>query len=305
MLFTRRLARWLVLVLIAYLLVVLMFTLFQRSLIYFPAQTPRLLARTSGLGTARVEDVTVVADDGIELHGWHFRPSAAKTASAEPDPAVGSLAGAPRVAIYFSGNAGHRGYRIEEAQLLNRLGCHVLLFDYRGYGDNAGSPTEEALAGDARSVWRYVTQQQQVAPGRVILVGESLGGGVAVRLASECCEQGTPPGGLVLRATFSSLVDVASWHYPWLPVAWALEERYPSIERAPRITCPILQFHGTRDTIVPESLGRRLFAAFPEMSSSGQTKRYIELPGVDHNDILERAEDEIEGALRDWLAQLD
>jgi fermentation-respiration switch protein FrsA (DUF1100 family) len=177
----------------------------------------------------------------------------------------------------------------------------VFIFDYRGYGENAGSPTEEALSADAQSVWEYATDERKIAPDRFILYGESLGGGVAVRLASELSEAGTPPGALILRSTFTSLVDMGSHHYPWLPVRLVMVDRFPSAERIPAVTCPILQIHGARDTIIPIKFGRRLFETAPEASATGIPKRFVELPKADHNDVIFVAEPEMRQAVGEFL----
>ena len=117
------------------------------------------------------QDVDFHAADGTRLHGWYF-----------PHPT-------PRAVVLFAhGNAGNIAGRTEVARRLHRLGASLLLFDYRGYGENPGSPSEEALAADARTMWDYVTVKRKVASDRVYVYGESLGGGVATRLAAEMCE---------------------------------------------------------------------------------------------------------------------
>jgi fermentation-respiration switch protein FrsA (DUF1100 family) len=188
-----------------------------------------------------------------------------------------------------------------ECETFTQLGCHVFIFDYRGYGENPGSPSEERLAADARAAWKYTTETRGVAPPRVLLAGESLGGGVAVRLAAEVSAADTLPGGLILRSTFSSLIDAGAYHYPWVPVRWALIDRYPSTERIPGVRCPILQFHGTRDTVIPLALGRQLFSAAPATSATGVAKRFVELPNADHNDVLLVAEPEMRHAVQEFL----
>ena len=119
----------------------------------------------------------------------------------------------------------------------------------------------------------------------IVVCGHSLGGAVATRLAAEMCEAGTPPGGLILRATFSSLTDEAAWHYPFFPVRMLLLDRYPSAERMGSVSCPVIQIHGALDDIVPIELGRKLFASVPERSASGIGKQFVELPRTGHNDI--------------------
>lgn len=282
-----------------YLLVFVMLYAMQRSMTYFPHKQHTIEPAAAGLPDGAVGAVSLLTDDGVTLNGWHVLPSGQRARDAEEFDRA--LAEARWVVLYFSGNAGHRGYRGIECELLASCGCHVFLFDYRGYGDNQGEPSEEALASDARRVWKYATVERHVPAERVILFGESLGGGVAVRLASECCGEGTAPGGLILRSTFSSLVDVAAIHYPWLPVRWAMHERYPSTERIGGVTCPILQLHGTADSIVPISSARQLFAVAPEQSSSGVPKRFVPLDGADHNDVLDVAGFEVADAVREFL----
>jgi pimeloyl-ACP methyl ester carboxylesterase len=125
-----------------------------------------------------------------------------------------------------------------------------------------------------------------------------------VRLAAELCERQTAPAALILRSTFTSLVDVGCYHYPWLPVRLVLTERYPSAERAPAVTCPVLQLHGVNDTIVPLHLGKKLFDAFPSTAASGMAKRFVTLTDADHNDVLWVADDEMRAALSRLFAEL-
>jgi fermentation-respiration switch protein FrsA (DUF1100 family) len=287
---------------ISYLIVLFMLAFFQRSLIYLPSRAPRIEAADAGLGTGRVSTVTLDTDDGLRLRGWYVLPDGSPTGSLVEDDVYPDHGGP--VILYFSGNAGNRAYRTQDFELLAELGCHVLVFDYRGYGDNAGSPSEERLAADAHAVWRYAAETRGIAADRLILLGESLGGGVAVRLAAELSEAGTPPGGLILRATFSSLVDAAAYHYPWLPVRLLMIDRFPSADRIPRVTCPILHIHGSRDQIVPIQLGRKLHAAAREQSSTGIAKRFVQLPNAGHNDILLVAEDEFRQAVGEFLQRI-
>jgi fermentation-respiration switch protein FrsA (DUF1100 family) len=292
----RRIVLW-------YLIILVMLALFQRRLIYQPTQADSIDPQFAGLLAGQCERLSVETTDGLQLHGWHLR--AASAGSAASVAKTSDVASGAPVVIYFPGNAGHRGYRAIELDLLARLGADVYLFDYRGYGDNPGSPSEEKLAEDARSVWHMVTGKLGAKPAHVFLLGESLGGGVATRLAADVCAAGTPPGGLILRSTFSSLVDVAAHHYWWLPVRAVLVDRFPSTERIATVTCPILVIHGTADTIVPFSYGQRLFDAAPEKSQQSIAKTFATLRGAGHNDILFVARDEYRQAVREFLERVN
>jgi uncharacterized protein len=290
----RRIVLW-------YVIILVMLALIQRRLIYQPTQADSIEPEFAGLLSGHYETVTVNTTDGLELRGWYVH-AASPTPTAHVSGSSNGQGSAP-VVIYFPGNAGHRGYRALELDVISRLGAAVYLFDYRGYGDNPGSPSEERLADDARSIWRTVTERG-AKPSQVFLLGESLGGGVATRLAAEVCAAGTPPGGLILRSTFSSLVDVAAHHYWWLPVRVLLIDRFPSTERIAAVTCPILVIHGTADEIVPFSNGQRLFDAAPEKSRQAIAKTFAPLRGAGHNDILYVARDEYRKAVQDFFERV-
>jgi hypothetical protein len=256
----------------------------QRALTFMPWKIRPVPREPTGRGPDRLLDVTVTAYDGLPLHGWHFLPGERSTAG---DPDAARLEAGELVVLYFPGNAGHRALRGAYANTLARLNCHVFLFDYRGYGDNDGTPTEAALHADARACWNALTQNRQIPADRIVIYGESLGGGVAVRLASDLCRERTPPAGLVLCGTFSSLVDAAQYHYPLLPAALLVKDRFDSAGAMPEMTAPLLMIHGLRDDVVPLDLGRKLFAAAPEQSSKGIAKTLIVLPNAGHNDVIE------------------
>ena len=227
---------------------------FQRHLIYLPSPGPVPPAASVLPGG---EDVTFETADGLHLGGW-FVPGAAARG-----PAV----------LVCNGNGGDRSMRAALAAALSRMGLAVLLFDYRGYGGNPGSPTEEGLAADARAALDYLAGRPEVDPARVVYLGESLGAAVALRLAVE-----RPPAALVLRSPFASLAEIGRRHYPMLPVSLLLRDRYDSAALARRLSAPLLVVAGGRDRIVPASHSRHLFAAAP------QPKRLVVLDGADHND---------------------
>jgi uncharacterized protein len=223
----------------------------QRRLIYFPIADLPLVG-------AGGEPVTFETSDGLRLGAWFF-------AGSGPPPRL--------TLLVFHGNGGNRFDRLPLAAALRQHGVQVLLTDYRGYAGNPGSPTEEGLAIDARAALSYLQSRADVDRSRIVYFGESLGTGVAMRLATE-----RAPAGLILRSPFTSMVDVGGYHYPLLPVRWLLRDRFSSIDRASDIRCPVLVIAGDRDSIVPIDHTRHLYAAFRS------PKTLVEIPGADHND---------------------
>ena len=227
----------------------------QRTLIYFPDPYVRDAAAA---GLSDVETVAFETADGVKLGGW-FVPA--------------RQAAAPMTVVVFNGNAGNRSYRGSLASALRDRGYAVLLFDYRGYGGNAGAPTQNGLEADARAARAYLAQRPDVDASRLVYFGESLGAAVAVGLAAE-----HPPAALVLRSPFTSMADVGAVHYPILPVRLLLRDRYDSIGRIARIAAPLLVIAGSRDAIVPFAQSRQLYEA------AAEPKTLVVIDGADHND---------------------
>lgn len=229
----------------------------QRPMLY-PAFGGRTAPSQAGL--PGVEEVTLTTPDGETLLAW-WKP-----------PAPGA-----RTILFLHGNAGNLAMRAGRIQLLTADGTGLLLPAYRGYSGSTGSPTEEGLATDARTAFDWLAAH--VDPAGIVLLGESLGSGVAVRLAQE-----RPVAGVILDAPYTSTADVARGLYWWLPVGLLMKDQYPSIERIAGVRAPILVLHGDRDGVVPFALGKRLFAAAPE------PKRFLQISGGGHSGNIERPE---------------
>jgi fermentation-respiration switch protein FrsA (DUF1100 family) len=237
----------------------------QRRLMYFP--DPNVPAPAS-LGLSPVEAVTIPVAGAGALHGW-FLPGLVR-----PSFTV----------IVFNGNAGNRAYRAPLGAALRRRGANVLLFDYRGFGGNAGVPTQNGLEADARAARAYLAKRRDVDPARLVYFGESLGTAVAIALAVE-----QAPAALILRSPFTSMVEVGQLHYPILPVRWLLRDRFLSIDAIAKLRSPVLVIAGDRDSIVPLELSRRLY------DRATGPKQLIVLQGADHNDaVLSHGEQLIE-----------
>lgn len=296
--------RLVILAIQVYLTCLIPLVFFQRSLIYHPSRSASLPA-AQAISRTSVIDIRVKSHDGLTLNGWLL--IAGNRTGKNESEALNLLEkeGNP-VILYFPGNAGQRSRRLVPMEVLTSLNAHVVLVDYRGYGDNPGTPSEASFANDARSVWNYLTAELNVSPRRIVIYGESLGGGVATRLAGELCKSGIEPGGLIVQSTFNSLVAVAQKHFPVLPISLLLVDRYPSDRRINSVTCPILQIHGQQDQIVPLENGQRLFDAAPAASTSGIAKQQIVMPTTDHNDVYDSQRDSalLQEGLRDFLEQV-
>jgi uncharacterized protein len=212
--------------------------LFQRQLLYLPDRNrPELL----GLENVGVREVMLSTEDGLSLLSWYL--------PARP--------GRPVIA-YFHGNGGHIGYRAERLLRFAREGYGVLMAEYRGYGGNPGAPTEAGFYADGRAALAFL-DRDGVAPNRLVLYGESLGSGVAVALAVQ-----HEIGALILEAPPTSVAEVAQCHFPYVPAARMVTDRFDSLSRIGQVKAPILLLHGERDRVVPVRYGRALLAAAPE-----------------------------------------
>ena len=248
----------------------------QRRMIYFPTQNVSRLADLS----LSAEEVSFITEDGLTLTAW-FLP-------ADSEDPLGTV-------LVFNGNAGNRSHRLPLGEALARAGYSVLLVDYRGYGGNPGGPTEEGLAADARGALAYLRSRADVDSGRIVYFGESLGAGVAVRLAAA-----QPPAALIMRSPFTSLADIASVHYPVIPVSLLLQDRYESIDIIGGIEAPLLVIAGSADRIVPSEQSTRLFDA------ANEPKRLVVVENAGHNDLAllagEEMVREMVAFLRDWMS---
>jgi fermentation-respiration switch protein FrsA (DUF1100 family) len=226
----------------------------QRRLIYFPSA---VVPRPETLGLRDVEQITFPTSDGLTLNGWFL---------STPAPSRFTV-------LVFNGNAGNRAHRAAFADALRPFGLNVFLFDYRGYGGNAGSPTETGLRLDARAARSYLLTRADVEAARLVYFGESLGTAVASELAVA-----HPPAALILRSPFSSAIALGQHHYPSVPVRWMLRDTFETKERISRIHTPLLVIAGDRDSIVPIAESRQVFEA------ASEPKSLLVVAGADHND---------------------
>ena len=241
----------------------------QRRLVYFPSRgqwgTPR------DLGMA-YEDVRITTEDGVRLHGWFVPAQASK----------GTI-------LFFHGNAGNVSHRIDSIRIFRSLGYHTLIFDYRGYGQSEGKPSEEGTYRDAEAARRYLVEQRGVAPEKIVLFGRSLGGPIAAWLAKEHA-----PGTLILESTFTSLNDMAARLYWFVPVRLLSRFKYNTLAYAKQARCPILVIHSPEDDIVPYRFGRRLY------EESSEPKEFLQIQG-NHNTGFQIAGEAYVRGLREFF----
>ena len=257
---------------------VLLYTL-QDRFIYYP--TPALKATPADLNMP-FEDVTFHTPDGVKLHAW-FVPG---TATGDP------------VVLVLHGNDGNIGQRVGTVRQLRGLGLAVLIIDYRGYGRSEGKPSETGLYADARTAWEYLTIERGYAPGRVVLLGRSLGGAVATRLAWSLADQGRErPAGLIVESSFTSLVDMGQLQYPYMPIRLLARQRFDSIGRIGEVGVPVLISHSVEDEFIPVQQARRLYAA------AAEPKQWLEMVGGHGRSNFETGE-AYERGMAEFLATL-
>lgn len=234
-----------------YLLFMLLAFFGQEIIIYFPDRQVSATPKTIGLS---YDEAWLTTSDQERIQSW-FVPGR------DDMPAV----------LFCHGNASNiaTASHLETLRILHSLGLSVLIFDYRGFGQSSGSPTEEGTYRDARAAWNHLVADRGFAAGEIIIWGRSLGGGIASYLAGQKKECRA----LVLESTFSSIPAMARRLFPFWPLKAGIRHRYPVVEHVRGVACPVLVMHSRQDETVPYGLGRKVYAAAPE------PKRFVELRG--------------------------
>jgi fermentation-respiration switch protein FrsA (DUF1100 family) len=228
-----------------------MFESLINQFIYYP--DPHWIVTPDRLGL-EAQEVHLSPEPGVQLHAWFF-------------PHQNPLA----TLLFCHGNAGNVSHRLENVYHLLRTGFQVLLFDYRGYGHSSGRPSEEGLYRDAAAAWEHLAAREDTASAPRIIFGRSLGGAVAVELATQ-----VKADGLIIESTFTSIRTLARLVFP-LPLP-RLPVKYDSLSKIGQIEMSLLSVHGERDELIPFADGLLLFAAAPE------PKAWYPIPNAGHND---------------------
>jgi hypothetical protein len=234
---------------------------------YRAAPADNLAARKLGLPVESVQDIRIDINDGDTLKGWLIRHRESED-PVNPTPLV----------IYFAGNAGNRSHRIVDTREIASAGFDVLIFDYRGFGDSSGSPTEAKLEADAKRIWKYACDTLQYSEENIVLFGESLGGAVALSLWSGNPATHPRPAAVILNSTFASMPEVVKWHYPYFPFHHLILDRWLSSDRIADVRSPMTLFHGTADEVIPVSQSHIL-------AGKSTLARLVEIPHATHNNV--------------------
>lgn len=206
---------------------------FQRDLQYFPTRRD---PAPEALGLQGVERVALTTPDGVRLILWQALPD-------RPAPVI----------LFLHGNAGELADRADRLAAYRDRGLGAAFLSWRGYGGSGGRPSEAGLLADAQTAYDHL-RGLGIAPGRIVVVGESLGTGPAVMLAAR-----NPVGAVILEAPYSAAVDIARGAYPWLPVGLLMKDQFRTRDHIGAIGAPLLILHGEADRVIPAGHGRRLY----------------------------------------------
>jgi uncharacterized protein len=257
--------------------ILLLLRVYESRLIFFPDPERTLLAPPRSLRLP-IERVEFPTEDAVTLVAWVI-PAESRS---------------PTWLLVCHGNAGNLSEfdRPVHYAGLRQVGLNLLAFDYRGYGESGGSPSEAGLYRDADAAYRYLTNQRGVPASRIVIFGHSLGAAVAVDLASR-----VPSAGLIVEGAFTSATDRGQELYPYIPVRWIAASRFSSIDKISRVTVPKLFLHAERDEVIPVAHGRRLYQA------AAPPKTFVELRGG-HGDAFDVDSLNYFGSIRRFLASL-
>ena len=259
----RRLTGWVLEAGVVYIGVIIVLSALENWMLYHPIPASEDWIDPD-LYNLKADDVELHTADGTRLHAWWC-----PVENAADNHVAGAL-------LYCHGNAGnlsHRAFAIPSWH--QSLHLPVLIFDYPGYGKSAGKPSEKQCYAAADAAYDWLTQTKGVPGDQILIYGGSLGGGVAVDLASR-----RPHRALILAKTFTSIPDVGQSIYPWLPVRWVMRNRFDNLSKIGQCRRPVFIAHGTADGLVPFPLAKKLYEA------ANEPKRFFILEGGDHNDIL-------------------
>ena len=266
------LRRFMMVLILIFLILSIGFLLLVRFLegnaVFFPGKTINATPAQIGLP---YEDLYLTTSDGVKINAWLIKSS----------PTASSV-------IFAHGNAGTMGERLMKIKSWHDLGLNVLIFDYRGYGNSQGHPTEKGIYLDAQAAFDYLQKRPDVVPGRIIAHGASLGGVVMIDLAMK-----RKLAALIVESSFTSAADMAHRIYPMIP-SFLMSIKFDSISKVGKIAVPILFLHSHEDQTVPFRMGQKLY------ETATGPKSFLLLHGG-HNDGASINDPQVREGLKKFL----
>jgi hypothetical protein len=222
------------------------------------------------------EEVIFKSADGLNLSGWYIPVDS------------------PKFTVFFChGNGGNIAHRLDSINIFHNLGLSCFIFDYSGYGDSQGKPSEEGTYLDAMAAYKWLTEEKKIPAKNIIIFGRSLGGSIAAHLAGR-----VEVRALVVEITFTSYVDIAKEYYPYMPVKWFARFSYRTIDYVKTVNCPVMFIYSRNDEIVPYKFGLELYEA------ANDPKEFIEIFGG-HNDCFLASGEIYTEVWEKWLKLID
>ena len=203
------------------------------------------------------ENVVFKSADGLNLAGWYVPVDNPKF-----------------TLLFCHGNGGNVAHRLDSINIFHNLGLNCFVFDYRGYGNSQGKPSEEGTYLDAMAAYNWLIEEKKIPADNIVIFGRSLGGSIAARLASE-----VEARALVVESAFTSYIDMGKEYYPYMPVKWFARFSYRTIDYVKNVYCPVMFIYSRNDEIVPYKFGLDIYEA------ANEPKEFIEIFGG-HNDCF-------------------
>lgn len=241
----------------------------QSKFLYRPVKD---VLYTPGELSLEYEDVVFQSDDGLELSGWWVPAEDSKF-----------------TVLFCHGNGGNIMHRLDSINVFSKLGLSCFVFDYRGYGNSRGEPSEEGTYLDVEAAYEWLIKEKKVRADKIIIFGRSLGGSVAAHLATK-----VEARGLVIESCFTSYADMGARFYPYMPVRWFARFGYRTIDYVKDVVCPVLLIHSKNDEVVPFEFGSELYEA------ANEPKEFVEILGS-HNDGFLVSGEVYKDAWSKWL----
>ncbi len=203
-----------------------------------------------------------------------------------------------KVLLYLHGNGENISTNLSQAYPFYELGLSIFLLDYRSYGKSEGKfPTEKQVYQDAQKAWLYLTEEKQISPQNIIVFGHSLGGAIAIELATRHPEI----SGLIIEGSFTSLIEIAKSqkYYNILPLKLLIRQQFNSLKKVKNLKMPILFTHGTADDVIPYQMSEKLF------DQTNSLKQLLLIPKGTHHDIVENDKELYLETVKTFLKNVD